>query len=87
MECQQHESTGWDEKRRGIFCAKCDVKLCTDCGSTPVWHYSSHGYCRRCNEKAGYDYDSRVQIDPDKLEARVGRQLAMTILNECRWML
>jgi len=82
-ECSAHVGGGWDEKRHGLFCSKCGVELCTDCGSTPVWHYSSHGYCRRCGYKGGHTYDSNVGIDPDKLEARVGRELAEAILKEC----
>ncbi len=85
MNACDHKPGGWDKERSGLFCSKCGVRLCPDCGSTPTWHYGSSGYCRYCNDKNGHTYNSRVQIDPDKLEARVGWELAESILNECRW--
>lgn len=57
---------------------------CSDCGSRPVWQWSSHGYCRSCNEKNGHLDESRVEIDPDKLEAEIGGDLADVVLRFCR---
>lgn len=57
--------------------------VCSDCGSVPRWRWSSYGYCRACNEKNGYTAESRVPVDPDKLEALVGEWLTSRILREC----
>jgi hypothetical protein len=64
-------------------CRHCGVPMCTDCGTTPAHEDGGH-YCRYCREKAGYPRDFVTEIDHDKLRAKVGRELAEQILNECR---
>lgn len=58
--------------------------LCSDCGSAPAHEDSPPEYCRRCSEKGGHMYAFRIEIDKDKLRAKVGRELAEEIMNECR---
>jgi hypothetical protein len=64
-------------------CEHCGVDMCTDCGTTPAHEDGGH-YCRRCGEKGGHRYAFVTEIDHDKLRAKVGRELAEQILNECR---
>lgn len=56
---------------------------CNSCGVRPAWRWSSAGYCRHCNENNGYHGESRVEIDPDKLEAMIGTYMADRVLREC----
>ena len=60
-----------------------DPNTCTDCGCEPKHEDSPPGYCRRCSEKAGHRYAFYHCIDIDLLRAKVGRELAEQIVNEC----
>lgn len=56
---------------------------CTDCGTAAAWRHAGEypHYCRRCYEKNGYRA-TRV-VDPDKLDALVGPDMADKILAVC----
>lgn len=61
---------------------------CHDCGCDSQWwflaedHPNMPSLCRSCYSRGGYPV--HVEIDPDKLAALVGKELALKIANECK---
>ena len=61
---------GWNTQEDGPK-TLLEPKLCSDCGNTPVW-WRSGWQCRRCSDKGGSQYLSRVEVDADKVLAYFG---------------
>lgn len=60
---------------------------CLDCGCAethPDTNKIPCRYCRLCAEKNGHAYLFVTTIDHDKLRAKLGDELAESVLKECR---